>query len=416
MKKSERSKVGQLHPTERSGGVSRRAFLTAFGAGGAAAAMGAWPGLAAGQASGGALVTPAGERLHVKPLPKGFFIVHGTSVEMDWSVKRDDSRYLMDTGQFFVRNHSATPIIDADAWKLTIDGPGVERSVTLNYDDLLKMPGKTVTRFIECAGNGRSLFMKVLGEPAQGTQWTTGGYGVAEWTGVPLADVLEKAGLKQSAVSIMASGLDESGFEKPLPVDKALAEDTMLVTGMNGGPLPYDHGFPVRLLVPGWVGSYNVKWLGRLHVGEEQLYSKWNTSSYVLRGEAYPDPEGPPEGPVITTQTIKSVLALPWPATLPSGRQTVRGYAWSPHGPIDRVEVSLDGGKSYQRAKLVEPNIDAAGARWEYSFDARAGDMTITPRATDVKGNTQLPVAEQKFNVKGYVWEAVIPHPVTVRG
>jgi len=401
----------------RAAGVSRRKFLAVLGAsGGAAAASQILPGRAWAAEHGSNLVTPSGERLHVKPLPEQFFTSHGTSIEMNWTQKANDPRFLMDSGQFFVRNHSATPIIDPAQYELTIDGPGVENPLKLGYEDLLKMPSKTVTRFVECAGNGRALYNELLGKPGQGTQWTTGGYGVAEWTGVPLSNVLEQAGLKDSAVSIMASGMDESGFEKPLPVDKALADDTLLVTGMNGGPLAYDHGFPIRLLVPGWVGSYNVKWLGRLHVGEEQLYSKWNTSSYVLKGDEYPDPEGPPEGVVIEQQTVKSVLAMQRPGTLPPGKQTISGYAWSPYDAIEQVEISLDGGKNYQAAKLTGENIGAAGARWEFTLDAKPGEMTVIPRATDKKGNTQIPVAEQKHNTKGYNWEAVIPHSITVQG
>ncbi len=396
-------------------GLSRRGFMTLVGGSATVIASGMRP-VFAQEETKSAITTPAGGRMHVKPLPEPYFISHGTSVEMNWMQKQNDPRYLMDTGQFFVRNHTATPIIDATAWRLRIDGGGVDNELEISYEELLKMPAKTVTRFIECAGNCRSLFNEVLGKPGQGTQWGTGGYGVAEWSGVPLAEVLEKAGLKNSAVSIMASGLDESNFEKPLPIGKALGEDTLLVTAMNGAPLPYDHGFPVRLLVPGWAGSYNVKWLGRLHVGEEQLYSKWNTSSYVLKGEGYTDPEGPPEGEVIREQTIKSVLALPRPGILPAGKQTIRGYAWSPYGPIEKVEVSMDDGKTFKPAKLIGPNIGAAGVRWEFTINAKPGKMTILPRATDKKGHSQIPIAEQKHNVKGYLWEAVIPHEITFTG
>lgn len=394
-------------------GLSRRGFMKLAGGGGAVMIATGVPPLFAAEPEKAGIVKPAGKRLHVKPLPEPFFIHHGTSVEMNWMQKQNDPRYLMDSGQFFVRNHTATPIIDPTLWQLRIEGSGVKRGVTLSYEDLLKMPAKTVTRFIECAGNGRSFFNELLGKPASGTQWVTGGYGVAEWTGVPLADVLEKAGLKKSAVSIMASGMDESGFEKPLPVEKALSEDTLLVTGMNGAPLPYDHGFPVRLLVPGWAGSYNVKWLGRLHVGEEQLYSKWNTSSYVLIGDDYPDPEGPAEGVIFREMTVKSVLALPRPGTLPAGRQILHGYAWSSFGKIGKVEVSLDNGRTYKPVKLVGPNIAAAGARWEFEIKAKPGVISVIPRATDTKGNKQISIAEQKYNKKGYIWGAVIPHPIT---
>lgn len=397
----------------RRHGMSRRGFFGVLGAGGATVAGGLWaPGLAS--AAKDDLVTPSGERLHVKPLPSAYFDHHGASVEMDWSAKADDSSYLMDSGQFFVRNHTATPILDPDSWQLQIDGPAVSKPLTLGYEDLLKMPTVTVKRFVECAGNCRALYDRIMDKPGRGTQWGTGGFGIATWTGVPLAHVLETAGVKDSAVAIMASGLDASGFEKPLPMDKALSEDTLIVVGMNGGPLQYDHGFPARLLVPGWVGSYNVKWLGRLHVGDEQLFSKWNTSSYVLKGPQYADPDGPPEGVVIREQSLKSVLAMSWPGQLSAGKQKIVGYAWSPVAPIRKVEVSTDDGKSWQSAELVGENIAAAGVRWEFMLDAKPGDLTITPRATDWRGNRQISVDEQVWNAKGYVWEAVIPHPVKV--
>ncbi|MEZ4726605.1 MAG: molybdopterin-dependent oxidoreductase [Caldilineaceae bacterium] len=414
--------LGQETQTSR---LSRRRFLALVSTGGSAAAIAAVaaqqgsPVGAAAQAqtptatAAAPVTTPAADRLHVKPILEPFFIPHGTSVEMRWT--SDATRnYLMDSGQFFVRNHSATPILNSNEWRLVIEGPGVSNPQELTYEDLLAMPAQTVTRFVECAGNGRSLFDRILDNPAQGTQWLTGGYGVGTWTGVPLSALLEQAGLNDAAVSIMASGLDEAGFEKPLPSEKALADDTLVVYGMNYGPLPHDHGFPARLLVPGWVGSYNVKWLGSLFVGDEQQYSTWNTSSYVLIGPEYEDPEGPPEGEIIREQTVKSVVALPWPATLEPGQQRITGYAWSPYASIAKVEVSLDEGEIYQPADVIGPNSAAAGTRWEFTFEAEPGELTITSRATDTEGNSQSPVEEQIWNQKGYAWSAVIPHPVTV--
>jgi DMSO/TMAO reductase YedYZ molybdopterin-dependent catalytic subunit/mono/diheme cytochrome c family protein len=410
----------------QAAGMSRRRFFALLSSGGAAAVLAAVAApdgasstmnqqetpTATPSAEETPVTTPAADRLHVKPLPENFFIPHGASIEMEWRPESTQT-YTMDSGIFFIRNHSATPIIDPADWRLRVEGPGVEEPLELNYEDLLNMPAQTVTRFVECAGNGRALFDRILEEPAQGTQWTTGGYGIGSWTGVLLSNILEQAGLRETAVSIMASGLDESGFEKPLPVEKAM-EDTLVIYGMNNGPLPHDHGFPARLLVPGWVGSYNVKWLDSLFVGEEQLYSKWNTSSYVLIGPEYADPEGPPEGEIIREQTVKSVVALPWPATLEPGRQQITGYAWSPFAAIDTVEVSLDGGETYEPAQLFGPNVKASGTRWALTFDAEPGEITITPRATDSAGNSQWPVEEQVWNQKGYVWGAVIPHPITV--
>ncbi|MDN5870192.1 MAG: sulfite oxidase [Nitrococcus sp.] len=401
-------------------GLSRRRFLGLLSSGGTAAVLGVCAGIPVaaaentGSRAGGMMTNPASGRLHVQPDTEPFFIPHGTNSEMRWGLQARGDCFVMDTGQFFIRNHGATPIIDHTQWRLRIEGSAVKKPLALSYDDLTALPSSTLTRFIECAGNARSFYAKFLDKPGQGTQWLLGGYGVASWTGVPLAEILDRAGVTGSAVSIMASGLDTSGFKKATPIDKAMAEDTLVVYGMNGAPLPYDHGFPARLLVPGWLGSFNVKWLGSLEVADEPLWSKWNTSSYVLIGPDYEDPGGPPEGELIYWQTMKSAVALPWPAVLKPGQQRVRGYAWSPHARIAKVEISLDGGNGYQPAELIEPNIAAAGARWAFTLDAQPGLKSITPRATDEKGNRQWPISEQVWNKKGYIWGAVVPHPVDV--
>ncbi|HSJ56589.1 MAG TPA: sulfite oxidase [Anaerolineae bacterium] len=350
-----------------------------------------------------------------KPVLAPFFIVHGTNAEtrMRPEVTED---YLTDSGLFFVRTHEAPPILDPAEWRLRIFGNAVENEIELTFEDLLAMPAQTVTRFIECAGNGRGLYDILLDNPGSGTQWITGAYGVGSWTGVRLADILERAGVMQSAVSVMGTGLDVTQVAKPMSIEKAMADDTLVVYALNGAPLPYDHGFPARLLVPGYVGIFNVKWLGSLEVADEQLYSRWNTTSYILAGPEYSDPEGPPEGEPFNEQTVKSAIALPWPATLSAGEQTITGFAWSPYAEIETVEVSLDGGQSWDTAELFGENIAAAGTRWRYTFSAQPGEMTITTRATDAAGNTQWPVEEQVWNEQGYIWGAVIPHPVMVSG
>jgi hypothetical protein len=198
-----------------------------------------------------------------------------------------------------------------------------------------------------------------------------------------------------------------------MTVAKALEEDTLVAYKMNGEPLPADHGFPARVLVPGWVGVNNIKWVGTIAVTEEHNAVEWNTNSYVLIGPDY-QPQPPAKGPVIDKQVLKSAAALPWPATLSPGPQKVTGYAWSPDGKVARVDVSVDGGKTFAPAKLVEPNVERAGVRWEFTFEAQPGDLTITPRATDEQGNTQPDVAQQKWNEQGYLFGAPVPHPVTV--
>jgi len=200
-----------------------------------------------------------------------------------------------------------------------------------------------------------------------------------------------------------------------MPIEKALEGDSLLALRMNSEPLPPDHGFPARVIVSGWVGAACIKWVGSIQVSSKPIFVKMNTEEYVLIGPDYP-PEPPAKGRILTTQTVKSAVALPWPATLRAGKQRIIGYAWSPFGTIEKVDVSLDGGATFQKASLLDPNIERAGVRWEFTFDAKPGDLTIMPRARDDKGHTQPTLAEQKWNEKGYAFEAMVPHPVKIEG
>ena len=207
----------------------------------------------------------------------------------------------------------------------------------------------------------------------------------------------------------MPEGLDQKRVKRPMPIDKALADDTLLVYAMNGQPLPPDHGFPVRVLVPGWVGIAHIKWVGRIDVSEEPLYSEYNTQKYVLIGPDY-GAQPPARGPMLTTQKVKSAFELPWNGEVPSGRRLLRGRSWSGEGRIAKVDVSLDGGQAWQPARLREPNIDRAWVRWDVDWDARPGTHRLQARATDNHGNTQpdrIPL-----NDEGYAHWAVVTHAV----
>lgn len=349
----------------------------------------------------------------IKPLPEAAFIRRGTNAETRLEAPAG-AGYLTPNELFFVRNNSATPRIDAGAWRLRVGGPGVERPYSLSYAELLALPARAVTCFLECAGNGRTLYEMLLGRPAEGTRWGLGAFGVAEWRGVPLGELLARAGLRPSAVDVLATGLDTPAIERPVPVDVALRPDTLIATHMNGEPLPPDHGFPARLIIPGRIGMANIKWLGAVTVAEERVWVEKNTTDYVLKGPGY-TAEPPAEGERLDDLVVKSVLFLPWPAELPAGRQTVTGYAWSPFGRVARVDVSLDGGRTFAPARLVGPNLPKAGVRWEVDLDLSPGEFTITPRATDEHGNAQPPLAEQRWNELGYLFGAMAPHPVVVR-
>ncbi len=439
--------VESLWETVRQAGMSRREFLALLASGGAAAVLAACapaatptaaptlaptaapteaattaPTAAATQAptaapAGPTPGTPAPAPAvapQVKPVPAQFFIQHGTNAEMRFELMAN-KEYATPNSYFFVRNHTPTPVIDVKTWKLSVEGNGVERPFEITYDELLQMPSHTVTRYVECAGNGRSFFESLLNQAAQGSQWKLGAYGIAEWTGVKLSDLLNRAGVKSTAVEVMPTGLDAQKIERPMPLEKAMQEDTLLAYMMNGEILGHDHGFPARVVTPGYVGIANIKWVGKITVSEQPLFVDKNTNSYVLIGPDY-QPQPPAKGPILYDNSMKSAIALPWPAELKAGSQSIFGYAWSPFGTITGVELSLDGGQTYQPATLVGPNIERAGTRWEFTFDATPNVTTITPRATDDKGNKQTDIAQQKWNEQGYTWAAVIPHPVQVTG
>lgn len=326
------------------------------------------------------------------------------NTEMRWEAA--GAGYLTSTDRFFVRNHAPTPDVDLLSWTLIVAGPGVERPLRLDYDDLLRLPEVSVVRALECAGNGRAFFEERHGERAPGTAWRLGAVGVAEWTGIPLREVLERAGLKRSAREVMPEGLDAVGMRRPMPVEKALEGDVILAYAMNGEELPPDHGFPGRLVVPGWAAVASVKWVGRVHVSETPLFSPWNTEKYVMTGGGYSVRREP-----VTDQVPKSALELPWPARLLRGGHVLRGRSWSPRSAISRVECRVDGGP-WREARLEGPNVPGAWARWSFGWDASPGERELRVRATDEAGNTQSEQAA--WNDLGYLCGAVVAHPVSV--
>ena len=226
----------------------------------------------------------------------------------------------------------------------------------LSLDDLRALPVTRTTCAHECTGNGRSYFATQQGREAPGTPWHLGSIGQVTWEGVRLAEVLERLGLRHDAVDVMATGLDPSYVDddgvdngpvrRPLPIAKAL-DDTLLVWGMNGEPLLPDHGFPLRLVVPGWVGVASIKWLGSLEVATRPLESPWNTKWYRMTGGDFPA-----DAPPLTLNPVRSVWELPEPASLPAEAGAVlHGRSWSGAGAVARVEVSVDGGETWTTAR-----------------------------------------------------------------
>ncbi len=303
--------------------------------------------------------------------------------------------FLTPNDLFYVRSHFKMPQLEARAWRLRIEG-AVARPIELNYDQLRRLPARTVTATLECAGNGRGF----LTPKAKGVPWQLGAVGNAQWTGVPLDAVLEQAGLRPEALEVVLEGTDSGEltaearpagavhFARSLPLAKARRPEVLLAYQMNGKELPPAHGFPLRAVVPGWYGVASIKWLRRLVVTTRPFRGYFQTFDYSTfqtdRGMARVVP--------ITELQVKAQIARPTDKeVVPAGKPyQVRGMAWAGEADVARVEVSTDGGRTWAEAMFRDRQTPYAWRRWEYSWTPdKAGSATVVARATDSKGRTQ---------------------------
>jgi len=340
-------------------------------------------------------------------------LMEDTGSGLDFGTRPDRMPgFLTATDRFFIRSHAPTPRIDAAKWRLRIDGTAVSRPVEIGYDQLCHgFELVSVQRTLECAGNRRVLFGEELGRSFDGTQWGRGAISTAEWTGVRLRDVLNQAGIQDHAVEVLAESLDEVRASRPLPITKALAEDTLVVIAMNGEELPPDHGFPARLLVSGWLGAASIKWLGRLEVSTSHFYVPWNTEDYVLIGPDYPA-HGPSHGEVITALGVSTLIELPWGARLSRGPQIIRGRAFAGEQTVTAVTYAIDDGP-WRSADITTSATPGLWVRWQFHWDdPTPGKHVLRVRAFDDAGRSQR--EHTTFNELGYMHESVVAHPVTV--
>ncbi len=311
------------------------------------------------------------------------------------------------TPSFYVRSNFAVPSLDAAAFRLGIGG-AVRQALELTLDELRALGSQTITTVMECAGNNRlQLAPLPSGEP-----WHVGAISAGTWTGTPLRAVLDRAGVQDGVVEILFEGADHGKpkdgpgdipFARSLPLDKALAEGTLLAYEMNGEPLPRDHGAPLRLVVPSWYGMASVKWLNRIHAITEPFTGYYQRNRYI-----YELSDGSQAQPV-TTMRVKSIIISPDEGgTVPPGPLTVRGKAWSGHGEIVRVEVAVDGGDDWREARLLPQTSATSWRAWELDWTAdAAGRRALRSRATDSAGNVQPD--DPRWNKYGYGNNAVRP-------
>jgi DMSO/TMAO reductase YedYZ molybdopterin-dependent catalytic subunit len=316
-------------------------------------------------------------------------------------------------GLHYLLIHYDIPPVDPAAFRLRIDG-AVERPLSLSLDDLRGRERVELPVTFECAGNGRALMQpRPLSAP-----WLTEAVGTAEWGGTPLQPLLDEAGVRPEALEVLFGGLDggvEGGVRQDYERSLALADvsGALLAWEMNGAPLPPQHGFPLRLVVPGWYGMTNVKWLARITLLDEPFRGFQNSVAYRVYAA-----EGEPGEP-LTRMLPRSLMVPPGVPDfmtrvrhLEPGPVTLSGRAWSGHGPVERVEVSTDGGETFLPALLDRPLGDAAWRGWQFAWDAEPGEHVLCSRATDTAGNVQP--LEPVWNVKGYANNAVDRVPVVV--
>ena len=299
---------------------------------------------------------------------------------------------------FFVRYHlSVIPEVDAKTWKLAVGGDGANGTAQITLDDLKAMPAAEVVAVNQCSGNRRGLF-----EPhVPGVEWGYGAMGCARWKGARLKDVLDKVGLKKEAIEIVFGGADgppvdkTPDFVKSIPVWKGIEETTLIAYEMNGAPLPHWNGFPARIIVPGWTGTYWMKHVTSINAVTKPDSNFWMNPAYRIPLGKFPivarftSQETAANTP-ITEMVVNSLITSHADGASVTAGSPVGGIAWDGGYGIRSVEVSLDGGKSWQAAALGEDLGKFAFRTWSLPLTAK-GKVTVMARASNAIGQTQTP-------------------------
>jgi DMSO/TMAO reductase YedYZ molybdopterin-dependent catalytic subunit len=316
-------------------------------------------------------------------------------------------------GLHYLLIHYDVPVVEPESWRLAVSG---ERELSLGLEELRARPAAELTVTMECAGNGRARFdPRPISQP-----WLNEAIGTARWRGAPLRPLLEEAGVPDGTVEVLFTGLDrgieggeEQAFQRGVPLDDALRDEVLLAYEMNGEPLPPQHGYPLRLVVPGWYGMTNVKWLARIEFLDRPFEGYQNAMGYRLRQAE--DEDGEP----LTRMQPRSLMVPPGipefltrDRTVTAGEAVLEGRAWSGIAPVEAVEVSLDGGSTWAPAHLEPEGERWAWRGWSFRWDARPGEHVLCSRARDQAGNEQPD--EPPWNLGGYANNAVQTVRVTV--
>jgi DMSO/TMAO reductase YedYZ molybdopterin-dependent catalytic subunit len=388
--------------------ITRRGVLEAGGALALTAAgcsVPAWSG-GAGEKPGEALLSPLlprGTRAEavLDTLPGKKPLIKLTYRPPNYEAPRAYLRtHITPNDEFFVRYHlSDIPQVDATSWKLSLGGEGANRNVEIGLDELKKLPAFEIAAVCQCAGNRRGLFQPHVA----GVQWGNGAIGCARWKGARLKDVLDMVGLNKDAVEVVFNGADgpvldkTPDFAKSLPVWKAIEDTTLVVYEMNGEPLPHWNGFPARIVVPGWSGTYWVKHITGITAVTKPFDGFWMKTAYRIPVGKFPlverfiSQETATNTPV-TEMVVNSLITNPNDGTrVKAGSQTaIRGIAWDGGYGIRSVEISADNGETWATARLGEDLGKFALRPWSYDFARKVrGNLLLTARATNKIGQTQ---------------------------
>ena len=323
--------------------------------------------------------------------------------------------FLTPTELFYIRSHYPVPKIDLATYRLRIDG-AVRNPCSLSYQELRGMPPETRVATLECAGNSRVFLVPQV----PGAQWELGAVGNAEWTGVPLRMLLERAGVEDDAREIVLEGGDRGtpkeepvppgqvSYARSLPRDKALQREVLIAYQMNGRDLPLDHGYPVRAVVPGHYGMASVKWLTHIHAVRDPFRGYWQTSDYGYWDYL----DGMPVRRALGEMKLKSEIARPrvYEAVAPNRMYTVFGAAWAGETEVTEIAVSTDGGETWAQGEFLDPSQRYAWRRWKYDWltPATPGRYTLLARAKGADGSVQPDKHEPNHGTY------VIDHPLPI--
>jgi DMSO/TMAO reductase YedYZ molybdopterin-dependent catalytic subunit len=316
---------------------------------------------------------------------------------------------------FYIRSHFPTPKLEIASYQLHVDG-AVRNPFSLSYNELRDMPSETRVATLECAGNSRVFLVP----QAEGAQWELGAVGNAEWTGVPLGALLERAGMEENACEVVLEGADQGTPKEPpippgpisyarsLPRDKAIQREVLIAYQMNGRDLPRDHGYPVRAIVPGHYGMASVKWLTRIHAVREPFRGYWQTSDYGYWDHL----DGKPVRRALAEMKLKSEIARPRVYETLGANQvyTIFGAAWAGETEVTEIAVSTDGGQTWAKAEFLDPAQRHAWRRWKFDWltPKKLGQYTLLARAKGADGSVQPDNHDQNYG------SYVINHPLPI--